>query len=84
MIKDFLKEDAYKSLLNAIQKSGKTKNEIAKACRLNKQDINKIYDGDFDNIDFLMIADVCHEINYSVFSLIKEDTKLYEFINAIN
>ena len=84
MFTDFLKEDAYKSLLKAIKKSGLSKKEIAKICRLNKQDINKVYDGDFDNVDFLMIADVCNAINYSVFSLFKEDTKLYEFINAIN
>jgi hypothetical protein len=82
-MKDLLKENASKILKDEIDKSGYTKNQLSKLCGLERKDINKFYDGDFEEIDFLMLVDFCRIIRFSPFALFRQDVKLFEFLNAI-
>lgn len=82
-MKELFKDNAAKILKHEIDKSGYSKNQLSKLCGLERKDINKFFDGDFDNIDFLMLVDFCRVIKFSPFALFKRDVKLYEFLNAI-
>lgn len=82
-MKDLLKDNASIILKSEIDKSGYSKNQLSKLCGLERRDINKFYEGDFDEIDFLMLVDFCRVIRFSPFALFRQDVKLFEFLNAI-
>ena len=44
-----------KILMDEINKSGYSKKQLSKLCGLERKDINKFYEGNFEEIDFLMI-----------------------------
>lgn len=82
-MKELLKDNADKILMDEINKSGYSKKQLSKLCGLERKDINKFYEGNFEEIDFLMLVDFCRIISFSPFALFKRDVKLYEFLNAI-
>lgn len=82
-MKDLLKDNARIILKSEIDKSGYSKNQLSKLSGLERRDINKFYEGDFDEIDFLMLVDFCRVIRFSPFALFRQDVRLFEFLNAI-
>lgn len=83
MLIEILKDDSYKRLIEEINKSGYTVNQLAINSHLEKNEVQKLVDGDIQDMDFLMLVNICKAMNINPFSFFKEDLSLVDFINSI-
>lgn len=83
MLIEILKEDSCQRLIEEINKSGYTVNQLASYSHLGKQEVEKLINGDIKDMDFLMLVNICKTMNINPFSFFKEDLKLVDFINSI-
>ncbi len=83
MLIEVLKDNSCQRLIEEINKSGYTVNQIASYSRLGVNEVKKLVDGEIQDMDFLMLVNICKTLKINPFSFIKEDIKLVDFINSI-
>ena len=83
MLIDILKDDAWKRLKREIKKSGYSIDQLASRAHLEKYEVQRVMDGDINEMDFLMLVNLCKAINIDPFSFFKDDIKLADFLNSI-
>ena len=83
MLMEILKDDSCQRLIEEINKSGYTVNQIASYSHLGVKEVKKLVNGEIEDMDFLMLVNLCKAMNINPFSFFKEDLKLVDFLNSI-
>ena len=83
MLIEVLKDDSCQRLIEEINKSGYTVNQLASYSHLGVNEVRKLVNGDIQDMDFLMLVNICKAMNINPFSFFKEDLKLVDFLNSI-
>lgn len=83
MFMEILKDGSLKRIIEEINKSGYSVNQIASYSHLGVKEVRKLVDGEIEEMDFMMLVSLCRAMNLNPFSFIKDDIKLSEFLNSI-
>lgn len=83
MLIEILKDNSCDRLIEEINKSGYTVNQLASYSHLGKNEVIKLVNGDIKDMDFLMLVNICKAMNINPFSFFKEDLSLVDFLNSI-
>lgn len=83
MLNDILKVGACEELIKIINEKGYTVREISKNANLEYKEVKKFMEGETDELDFLMLVNLCNFMNLNVFDFVKDDIKLKEFLNLV-
>ena len=83
MLDDILKVGACEELIKIINEKGYTVREISKNANLEYKEVKKFMEGETDELDFLMLVNLCNFMNLNVFDFVKDDIKLKEFLNLV-
>ena len=83
MFMELLKDDSLKRIIEEINKSGYSVNQIASYSHLGVKEVRRLIDGEIDEMDFMMLVSLCRTIHLNPFSFIKDDVKLSEFLDSI-
>lgn len=83
MFMEILKDGSLKRIIEEINKSGYSVNQIASYSHLGVKEVRKLVDGEIEEMDFMMLVSLCKAMNLNPFSFIKDDIKLSEFLNSI-
>ena len=83
MFMELLKDDSLKRIIEEINKSGYSVNQIASYSHLGVNEVRRLVDGEIDEMDFMMLVGLCRTMHLNPFSFIKDDVKLTEFLNSI-
>lgn len=83
MLIEILKDNSCERLIEEINKCGYTVNQIASYSHLGVKEVKKLVDGEIQDMDFLMLVNICKALNINPFSFFKEDLRLVDFLNSI-
>lgn len=83
MFMELLKDDSLKRIIEEINKSGYSVNQIASYSHLGVNEVRRLVDGEIDEMDFMMLVDLCRTMHLNPFSFIKDEVKLSEFLDSI-
>ena len=83
MFTQILKDDSLKRIINKINESGYSVNQLASYSHLGVNEVKKLVDGEIEDMDFMMLVNLCRTIKLNPFSFIRDDIKLTEFLNSI-
>lgn len=83
MFLEILKDDTYQTLIDEINNCGYSIHELSDISSVSKKDIKKIKNGNLDDMDFLMLVNLCKAMDINPFSFIKEGISLVDFLNSI-
>lgn len=83
MFLEILKDDTYQTLIDEINNCGYSIHELSDISLISEKEIKKIKSGNLDDMDFLMLVNLCKAMNINPFSFIKEEISLIDFLNSI-
>lgn len=83
MFMELLKDDSLKRIIEEINKSGYSVNQIASYSHLGVNEVRRLVDGEIDEMDFMMLVGLCRTMHLNPFSFIKDEVKLSEFLDSI-
>lgn len=83
MFMEMLKDNTLKKIIEELNNTGYSVNQIASYSHLGVNEVRKLVDGEIDEMDFMMLVALCRVIHLNPFSFIKDEVTLTEFLDSI-
>lgn len=83
MLNDILKVGACEMIIERINAKGYSVRQISKKADLEYNEVKRFIEGETDEMDFLMLVNLCHAINLNPFDYVRDDILLKDFLELV-